>query len=109
MPITPENPMGSRLRWQKMHLDLELGKRHVAVFLGSVAALIALALSPRLLGDLVAEGVAGLSEASAGWLWLAAGAFAGSLFTSACGWQSALARCGGTTSRTDASARYCTG
>ncbi len=101
--------MGSRLRWQKMHLDLELGKRHVAVFLGSVAALIALALSPRLLGDLVAEGVAGLSEASAGWLWLAAGAFAASLVTSACGWQSALARCGGTTSRADASARYCTG
>ena len=28
----------------RMHLDLELGKRHVAVFLGSVAALIALAL-----------------------------------------------------------------
>ena len=29
--------------------------------------------------------------------------------TSACGWQSALTRCGGTVSRTDASARYCTG
>ena len=101
--------MGSRLRCQKMHLNLELGKRHVAVFLGSVAALIALALSPQLLGDLVADGVAGLSDASAGWLWLAAAAFAGSLVTSACGWQSALTRCGGTTSRADASARYCTG
>ncbi len=101
--------MGSRLRCQKMHLDLELGKRHAAVFLGSVAALIALALSPRLLGDLVADGVDGLSDASAGWLWLAAAAFGGSLVTSACGWQSALTRCGGTTSRTDASARYCTG
>jgi uncharacterized membrane protein YbhN (UPF0104 family) len=92
-----------------MHLDLELGKRHVAVFLGSVAALIALALSPQLLGDLVADGVAGLSDASAAWLWLAAAAFAGSLLTSACGWQSALSRCGGTTTRADASARYCTG
>jgi uncharacterized membrane protein YbhN (UPF0104 family) len=92
-----------------MQLDLELGKRHIAVFLGSVAALIALVSSPRLLGDLVADGVAGLSDASAGWLWLAAAAFAGSLFASACGWQSALARCGGTTSRVDASARYCTG
>lgn len=101
--------MRPRLRCQKMHLDLELGKRHLAVFLGSVAALIALALTPQLLGDLVADGIAGLSDASAGWLWLAAAAFAGSLVTSACGWQSALARCGGTTSRADASARYCTG
>ena len=40
-----------------MHLDLELGKRHFAVFLGSVAALIALALTPQLLGDLVSEGM----------------------------------------------------
>jgi uncharacterized membrane protein YbhN (UPF0104 family) len=92
-----------------MHLDLELGKRHAAVFLGSVAALIALALSPQLLGDLVAEGIAGLSNASAGWLWIAAAAFAGSLVTSACAWEFALTRCGGTTSRADASARYCTG
>ena len=101
--------MGSRLRSRQMHLDLELGKRHVAVFLGSVAALVALALSPQLLGDLVSDGVAGLSDASAGWLWLAAAAFAGSLVTSACGWQSALSRCGGETTRVDASARYCTG
>ena len=55
-----------------MHLDLDLGKRHLAVFLGSIAALIVLALTPQLLGDRVAEGVAGLSDASAGWLWIAA-------------------------------------
>ena len=101
--------MKSRLLCQKMHLDLELGRRHLAVFLGSVAALFALALTPQLLGDVVAEGVAGLSDASPGWLWLAAAAFGGSLVTSACGWQSALERCGGTTTRLDASARYCTG
>jgi uncharacterized membrane protein YbhN (UPF0104 family) len=92
-----------------MHLDLELGKRHVAVFLGSVAALIALALTPQLLGDLVAEGVAGLSDASAGWLWVAGLAFAASLVSSACAWELALSRCGGATSRPDAAARYCTG
>jgi uncharacterized membrane protein YbhN (UPF0104 family) len=40
---------------------------------------------------------------------VAALAFGGSLVTSACAWQSALARCGGTTTRADASARYCTG
>jgi uncharacterized membrane protein YbhN (UPF0104 family) len=92
-----------------MHLDLELGKRHVAVFLGSVAALIALALTPQLFGDLVAEGVAGLTDASPGWLWIAAFSFAGSLVASACAWELALSRCGGTTSRSDAAARYCTG
>ena len=101
--------MRARLRCQKMHLDLEFGKRHLAVFLGSVVALIVLALSPRFLGDLVAEGVAGLADASPGWLWLAAAAFGGSMVTSACGWQSALARCGGETTRVDASARFCTG
>ena len=92
-----------------MHLDLELGKRHLAVFLGSVAALVALALTPQLLGDLVADGVSGLDQASAGWLWIAAAAFAASLVTNACSWRSALTRCGGTTSCTDATARFCTG
>ena len=101
--------MKPRLRCHQMHLDLELGKRHVAVFLGSVAALVALALTPQLLGDLVADGVAGLSDASAGWLWLAAAAFAGSIVASACAWELALSRCGGATSRADAAARYCTG
>ena len=101
--------MRNRLPCTWMHLDLELGRRHLAVFLGSVAALIALALTPQLLGDLVADGVAGLSDASAGWLWIAAAAFGASMVTSACGWQSALTRCGGTVSRPDASARYCTG
>ena len=51
--------MKNRLPWNKMHLDLDLGKRHLAVFLGSVAALIVLALTPQLLGDLVADGVDG--------------------------------------------------
>ena len=101
--------MKNRLPWNKMHLDLDLGKRHLAVFLGSVAALIVLALTPQLLGDLVSEGVAGLSDASAGWLWIAALAFGASMVTSACGWQSALTRCGGETTLADSSARYCTG
>lgn len=101
--------MRARLRCKEMHLDLDVGKRHLAVFLGSVAVLVALALSPQLIGELVAEGVAGLDEASAGWLWLAGFAFAGSLVASACAWELALSRCGGDTSRPDAAARYCTG
>src|SRR4029078_10943832 len=97
--------MRNRLPWKQMHTDLDLGKRHLAVFLGSVAALIVLALTPQLLGDLVSEGIAGLSDASAGWLWIAATAFAASMVTSACGWESALTRCGGTVSPPAAAVR----
>ncbi len=107
--ITHQNLMRPRLRCTQMHFDLELGKRHVAVFLGSVAVLLVLALTPQLLGNVVSEGVAGLSDASAGWLWLAAAAFGGSLVASAGAWELALTRCGGTTSRPDATARFCTG
>ncbi|MHB1243786.1 MAG: lysylphosphatidylglycerol synthase domain-containing protein [Gaiellaceae bacterium] len=92
-----------------MHFDLQLRKRHVVLFAGSLAALALVALLPQLLGDRVAEGIDGLGDASAGWLWLAAGAFAASLAASASGWSSALARCGGRTTRADATARYCTG
>jgi uncharacterized membrane protein YbhN (UPF0104 family) len=92
-----------------MHLDLALGKRHLALFLGSLAALVALAATPQLLGDRVGAGIDGLTEASAAWIWLAAAAFAGSLAASAAGWGSAISRCGGTTTRADAAARYCTG
>lgn len=101
--------MKPRLRCPKMHLDLELGRRHVVLFLGSLAALVALAVTPQLLGDRVGAGIDGLGDASAGWLWLAAAAFGGSLFASACAWASALERCGGTTTGPDSAARYCTG
>ena len=101
--------MRYRLRCLKMHLDLDLGKRHAAVFLGSVAALLALALMPQLLGDVVSDGIAGLSAASPGWLWLAGASFGGSLIAAACGWESALTRCGGSTTQADTAARYCTG
>ena len=92
-----------------MQLELELRKRHLAVFAGSIVALIAIAATPQLLGDRVAVGIEGLAAAEAGWVWLAACAFGGSLVASAAGWASALTRCGGTTTRPDAAARYCTG
>ncbi len=92
-----------------MRADFDLGKRHAALFLGSIAALLVLAMTPQLLGDRVAAGIDGLGNASPTWLWLAAAAFAGSLVASACSWGSALTRCGGTTSPADATARYCTG
>lgn len=92
-----------------MHLELELRKRHLALFLGSIAALVAIAAMPQLLGERVADGIDGLGEAQAGWLWLAGCAFGASLLASASGWASALTRCGGTTTRPDAAARYCAG
>ncbi len=92
-----------------MHSHLELRKRHLALFVGSIAALVLLAATPQLLGDRVEAGIDGLGNAQASWLWLAAAAFGGSLFASACGWGSALRRCGGTTTGSDATARYCTG
>ncbi|HUQ24002.1 MAG TPA: lysylphosphatidylglycerol synthase domain-containing protein [Gaiellaceae bacterium] len=92
-----------------MHFELELRKRHAALFVGSIAALVAVVTLPQLLGHRVAEGVEGLGAASAGWLWLAGFAFGASLLASASGWASALTRCGGTTTRADAAARYCTG
>jgi uncharacterized membrane protein YbhN (UPF0104 family) len=91
------------------HHSFELRKRHLALFAGSLAALAALALSPQLLGDRVAEGIEGLGTASPGWLWLAAAGFAASIGASACGWASALRRCDGDTSGADAAARFCTG
>ncbi len=92
-----------------MHLEFELRKRHLALFFGSIAALVAIAAIPQLLGDRVADGIDGLAAAEAGWIWLAACAFGASLVASACGWASALTRCGGTTTRPDSAARYCTG
>jgi len=92
-----------------MQLNLELRKRHAALFVGSVAVLVALAMSPQLFGERVAAGFDGLSEASAGWLWLAAAAFGASLLASARGWMWSLTKCGGMTTHTDCAARYCTG
>jgi uncharacterized membrane protein YbhN (UPF0104 family) len=92
-----------------MHLELELRKRHLALFVGSIAVLVAIAATPGLLGERVAAGFDGLAAAEAGWLWLAACAFGASLLATASGWASALRRCGGTTTRPDAAARYCTG
>ena len=100
-------PAPKRSHW--MHPNLELRKRHAALFVGSLAVLAVLAATPQLLGDRVADGIDGLSDASAGWIWVAALAFAASLVTSAGAWASALTRCGGSPTRQDATARYCTG
>lgn len=101
--------MRPRLRSITVPFELELRKRHLALFAGSLAVLALVALLPQLLGDVVADGVAGIAAASPGWLWLAALCFAGTLVASACAWESALTRLGAETSRPDTTARYCTG
>lgn len=92
-----------------MPIDLAIGKRQLALFAGSLAAVLVLLAAPQLLGGIVADGIGGLSEASVAWLWLAAGCFAGTLLGSAAAWRFALVRCGAETTVADTAARYCTG
>jgi uncharacterized membrane protein YbhN (UPF0104 family) len=101
--------VAARKRYPPMPFELELKKRHLALLVGSLAALAALATVPQLLGGVVAGGVEGLGDASPGWLWLAALGFAGTLVASGGAWEWALTRCGADTTRGDSTARFCTG
>jgi uncharacterized membrane protein YbhN (UPF0104 family) len=89
-----------------MHPPLHFSTRHLLLSLGSIGALIVIASSPQLLGDRVGAALGGVLAVSPVWLWAAALAFVTSLAASGCAWRSALARCGGDLSRTDAAARY---
>lgn len=89
-----------------MRPDLFPGKRQLLFSLASVVVLAVVALTPQLLGNRVLEAFRGLLDVSPAWLWLAALSFAGALTAAGCAWRSALSRCGGELSRTDASARY---
>src|SRR5215204_1177288 len=85
---------------------MHLPKRHIAFALASLAVVAVVATMPQLLGDQVRDGIEGVGEANRAWLWISALGFVASLVASACAWRSALARCGGETSRLDAAARY---
>ena len=87
-----------------MHLPFRL--RHVVFGALSLAALAAVATTPQLLGHQMHEGIVGLADARAIWLWLAATASAGGLLSLSFAWRSALGPCGGETSRVDAASRY---
>jgi uncharacterized membrane protein YbhN (UPF0104 family) len=89
-----------------MQLPLPLRTRHLLLSLGSVGALLVVAVSPDLLGGRVADALDGVLAVSPAWLWTAALAFAVALTANGIAWRSALARCGGNLSRTDAAARY---
>lgn len=86
-----------------------LPMRHLMLAGLSLALLGVLCASPSLLGDRVAEAIAGLGDASPVWLWLAGLAFAGASASGALAWRAAI-RAGGTTlPLPDAAARYCVG
>ena len=69
---------------------VELRRGHV-LWCGLSLGLAALALaSPQLLGDQVRDGLAGLEEASAAWLWLAGCCFAGALVVAGAVWRAGL-------------------
>ena len=69
--------------------------------------LVALALaSPQLLGDNVRDGLAGLGEASAAWLWLAGSCFAGALFVAGAVWRSGLRSVGASIGPVDSAACF---
>lgn len=93
-----------------MNVDLNLrayfSRRVVLASALFAAAAAVVAAMPQLFGDRVGDAVAGLEDASAGWLWIAAFGFLASLIASASGWRCALGLCGGSLSRTDAAARY---
>ena len=94
----PIRPVGTLCRRGTLTLDasrVRTEEAPPALFVGSIAALVAIVTMPQLLGDRVADGFDGLAAAEASWLWLAACAFGASLFASASGWASALTRCGG--------------
>jgi uncharacterized membrane protein YbhN (UPF0104 family) len=86
--------------------DVDLRKGHLLACGLSLALLALAAASPKLLGDHVREGIAGLDQASPIWLWLAGGCFASSLVAVSGAWRAALRSVGGSVGLMDSSARY---
>jgi len=79
-----------------------IDRRTAIVAAGGTAILLAVALSPQLLGGEVFDAVAGLESADPGWLWVAAFAFLAAYLCSASAWRAAT----GLADRVDATARY---
>lgn len=93
-------------RSHEMHPTLQLRARHVVASALCVALVAAVAATPQLLGDQVAQAFGDVADANPSWLWLAAACFAASIACSGCAWNGALGRLGGRTTRIDASARF---
>jgi glycosyltransferase 2 family protein len=87
-------------------MSFELSKRHLLLCGVSLALLVAVAMSPQLLGDQVRAGFEGLSDANPTWLWIAAAGFVAALVAPAQAWRRALLSCGDSITCFDATARY---
>jgi len=74
--------------------------------LGALAALVAVAATPQLLGSRVSHAVSGLGGASRPWLAVAAGGFLVAVLCAVAAWRAAIVACGGRIGFGDASARY---
>jgi uncharacterized membrane protein YbhN (UPF0104 family) len=92
-----------------MGLRRHVTLRRLVSCAGALAVLLVVATTPQLLGEQVAEAIAGLDEADRAWLWWAALAFTAALLSAACAWRAALGLCGGELTRADACARYAVG
>ena len=90
-------------------MPFPLDKR--AFFAGglTLVALGVLVASPELFGERVGDAVAGLAEASPGWLWLAGLSFLALMVCTGCAWRAGVTACGGDAPVFDAAARYSVG
>ena len=82
-----------------------LDRRAIALAAGGSVTLLILVLRPGVLHAEVEQAIAGLGEANAAWLWLAATCFLAALVCSAAAWRAAI----GEIDRAEAAARYAVG
>jgi uncharacterized membrane protein YbhN (UPF0104 family) len=84
---------------------MKLSASKIALSLAALAALVAVAASPQLLGPKVAQAMAALRGADPGWLAVAAGCFAAAFLASVAAWRAALGAAGGRICPRQAAAR----
>lgn len=84
---------------------MRISTPRIALSVAALAALVAVAAAPGLLGPRVAEALSSLAGADPGWLAVGAGAFGLAFLASAAAWRAALAAAGGRICARQAAAR----
>src|SRR5215216_1026530 len=97
----------NRRRASRVHVlgGMRIPTSKIAVSLAALAALVAVAATPQLLGSKVSAALAALAGADPGWLAVGAGAFGVSFLASVAAWRAALAASGGRICPRQAAAR----
>ena len=85
---------------------VRVGRRAIAVATVLTLVVVAVAVTPQLLGSRVGQALDSVGQADPGWLWLGGLGFLASLVGSAGAWWSALRLCGSRLSLADTNARY---